>query len=278
MSRRRLRVAASTHRGRIRELNEDAYALRADQGLFVVCDGMGGHAAGEVASRMAAESIVEHVTKAVGSTSGAVHDRGYRPQTNWLAEAIRRSNESIFKRAKDSNRRAGMGTTVVCAWIAHDIASVAHVGDSRAYLWRDQRLEPLTSDHSLLEAQIRAGMVERGESRGSAYQHLLLRVIGCEPAVEADLSEVPLRSGDYLLLCSDGLTRMVPERAMAQTIAQWRDPEQICNGLIDTANSNGGTDNITVVVVEVVGGLWGRLRNRWQRIARGRDGEDHAAV
>lgn len=277
----RLRVAAATDRGRIREFNEDAYALRAEQGLFVVCDGMGGTAAGEVASRMAVETIVEYLTKAGGKAVAplSAQERRYRPQTNRLAAAIRRSNEFIYHQARQDFRHAGMGTTVVCASIEQDIASVAHVGDSRAYLWRNHRLELLTVDHSLVEAQIRAGLIERGRSFESAHQNILLRALGCEPAVEADVNEVPLQPGDYLLLCSDGLTRMVPEGAMAQAIASWKDPKRICDGLIATANNNGGADNITVVVVKVVGGSWWRLWDHWKRMSsRGRDAEADSAA
>jgi len=273
MTQGRFRVAGATDLGRVRQVNEDAYALCPDQGLFVVCDGMGGAMAGEVASRLAVETIVEQLSEAAGNTVAIpAAEQGYRSQTSRLAEAMRRSNARIYTQARDDSRQAGMGTTAVGALITQDIASVAHVGDSRAYLWRNDCFEPLTNDHSFVEEQVRAGLLDRDQSLQSAHQNILLRALGLESTVEVELNEVPLRSGDYLLLCSDGLTRMVPEVAMAQAIARWRDPQRICKRLITAANGNGGADNITVVVVEIVGSWRERLSTYWKRLAsKGRD-------
>lgn len=264
----RLRVGAATHVGRVRVLNEDAHALREDQGLFVVCDGMGGEAAGEVASQMAVETILEQLNDGARAAAAAgPGEDGYLPKTNRLAEAVRRSNQFIYDQAQKDARQAGMGTTVVGAWLEHNVASLAHVGDSRAYLWHAGDLEALTSDHSLVEAQVRAGLIDREQSLKSSEQNVLLRALGREPEVDVELNEVPVQAGDYLLLCSDGLTRMVPEPAMADAIARFRAPQPICDELIDVANRNGGADNITVIVVEVEGGWWQRLWNRWRRNA-----------
>jgi protein phosphatase len=266
----RLRVGAATDIGRVRTLNEDAYTLRAEQGLFVVCDGMGGAPAGEIASELAVEAILDHLDTAALAPSRPSDEQGYLPQTSRLADAMRRSNEFIYNRAQQDPRHSQMGTTVVGAWVAGHIASVAHVGDSRAYLWHDNQLEALTRDHSLVEAQVHAGLLNREQSMQSEHQNILLRALGREPQVEVDLSEVPLQRGDYLLLCSDGLTRMVTERTLADAIVELRDPQWICDSLIDTANRNGGADNITVVVVEVGAGWWGDVANRWRREARRR--------
>jgi serine/threonine protein phosphatase PrpC len=261
----RLRVGAGTDTGRVRGLNEDAYVLRAHDGLFVVCDGMGGAPAGEVASQMAIDVILRQLNGADQARGPATTcaQQPFLPHTRRLAEAVRRSNEFIYAQAQKQPDQAGMGTTVVGAWIRQRIAGVAHVGDSRAYLWHDDRLEPLTRDHSLSEA----------------HANVLVRVLGREPDVDVDLKEVPVQPGDYVLLCSDGLTRMVPEHVMAQAIHRFRDPQRICDFLICAANSNGGADNITVVVVEVAGPWWPSLLNRWKRSARrGHDGETDAAV
>jgi PPM family protein phosphatase len=256
----RLRVGAASDTGRVRTLNEDAFALRAEQGLFVVCDGMGGAAAGEIASRMAVEAIVRELNgHASACRAPAAEDQAYLPRTNRLAEAVRRSNMSIFAEAQKQSTRVGMGTTVVGAWIEHNIASVAHVGDSRAYLYHADRLEPLTTDHSLVEAQVRAGLFDREGSLQSEQQNVLLRVLGREADVDVDVSEVALQRGDYLLLCSDGLTRMVAERDMADVIARMRRPQRICDALVDAANRRGGADNVTVVVVQVADSWWRRL-------------------
>jgi protein phosphatase len=259
----RLRVGAATDTGRVRTLNEDAYVLRPDQGLFVVCDGMGGGPAGEVASQLAIDAIVQQFTgPGDGHAVAAMQDeRTFLPQTSRLAEAVRRSNQCIYDRASRDPQQAGMGTTVVGAWVGEHIASVAHVGDSRAYLWRNDRLEALTRDHSFLESNV------------------LVRVLGREPQVEVELTEVPLQRGDYLLLCSDGLTRMVTEDEMARAIEAQREPQRICDVLVAAANRSGGADNITVVVVEMADRWWRRLLDGMRRnVARGHDVETYPAV
>jgi protein phosphatase len=253
--------------------------LRADEGLFVVCDGMGGAPAGEVASQMALDAILHELREnEPGRPVQAPDAEGYLPHTNRLAEVVRRSNEVIYDQAQKDPRQAGMGTTVVGAWIRQQIVSVAHVGDSRAYLWHDRRLEPLTRDHSLGEAHIAAGLLEEVRRLPVEQQNVLIRVLGREPDVEVDLKEVPVQPGDYVLLCSDGLTRMVPEYVMAKAFHEFREPQRICDSLIAAANSNGGADNITVVVVEVTGGWWRRFVDRWTRSARGQYAEANAAV
>ncbi len=263
----RLNVGAGSHTGRVRTLNEDAYMLRADEGLFVVCDGMGGAPAGEVASQMAVEAIRRELRDRVPPMP-ACEDRGYLPHTSRLADVVRRSNEVIYDQAQKDPRQAGMGTTVEGAWIRQHVLSIAHVGDSRAYLWHEQRLEPLTRDHSLREAHLAAGLIEEVRRLPVEQQNALVRVLGREPDVDVDLTEVPVQPGDYVLLCSDGLTRMVPEFMMARAFHEHREPQRICDALIAAANDNGGADNITVVVVEVTGGWWRRLSKRWTRAAR----------
>src|ERR1051325_10117829 len=188
----RLRVGARTDTGRVRPMNEDVYVARADQGLFVVCDGMGGAPSGEVASGIAANTIVNHLRRG-GDAGGCLmpHARRYLPQTAKLVDAMRRSNEIIYLQAKNNPDHAEMGTTAVGAWISQQIASIAHVGDSRAYLWYDNHRERLTDDHAL-----------------AGSENMLMRVLGREPSVDVEASQVPLHPGDYLLLCSDGLTRM----------------------------------------------------------------------
>jgi protein phosphatase len=229
-------------------MNEDVYVLREDRGLFLVCDGMGGAPAGEVASQLAAEAILERLDATDQAGEAANGSSDYLPWTNRLADAVRMSNEVVYHHGQADRARAEMGTTVVGAWLNHHIASVAHVGDSRAYLWHDNDLQLLTCDHG--------------------DQNVLVRVVGGGPDVDVDLHEVPVRPGDYLLLCSDGLTRMVPESTLAEAIARWRAPQRICDHLIEAANRNGGADNITVVVVEVVESWSRRLVNLPSQLTR----------
>ena len=280
MMRTRLRVGAATDIGLVRDMNEDVYVSRADQGLFVVCDGMGGAPAGEIASQLAAEAIVQQLSAARnGDEPSNLDDVGFLPQTARLAEAVRRSNAIVYHQAQQNIAQAEMGTTVVGAWIQDQIASVVHVGDSRAYLWHDNHLEPLTRDHSFLEAALTAGLLDAEKTRVAAHQNVLLRALGREPEVEVDLVEVPVQPGDYLLLCSDGLTKMVPEATVARTIRALLDPQSICDALVQTANSNGGGDNVTVIVIEVAGNWWRQLSSLWKRKSkRGHDGETDPAV
>jgi len=260
----RLRVGAATDVGQVRKLNEDAYTVIPRQGVFVVCDGMGGAAAGEVASQMTIETIQKVLTSNDNNIpAAAANPSGYLARTERLAEAVRESNRAIYELAQEDRKKAGMGTTFVGVWVEDNIASVAHVGDSRAYLWHSDLIEPLTEDHSLVEAQVKAGVIRRDQVEESRVRSVLLRALGQEPQVQVDVSEVPLRAGDYVLLCSDGLTRVVPDSGLARAIAVLREPQRICTYLIDTANSRGGPDNITVVVVQVLDSFWQRL---WDRL------------
>jgi PPM family protein phosphatase len=277
----RLRVGAATDIGRVRDLNEDVYVMQADTGLFVVCDGMGGAPAGEVASQIGVNAILRHVSRPPEDTAArrGLDGQSYLPHTRRLAEAVRRSNRVIYDQAQRDPRQARMGTTVVAAWLRDHVASVAHVGDSRAYLWHSERLEPLTRDHSLVEAELTAGLIDRDEARRAPEQNVLVRVLGREPHVDVDVKEIPVEPGDYLLLCSDGLTRMVTEDALARTFATVKHPQQICDRLVAAANGNGGADNITVVVVEVKERWWRRLMNRRKRQDTGApDGEAHSEI
>ena len=183
-----------------------------------------------------------------------------------LADAVRLSNTCVYTRARHDSRHTGMGTTVVSMWVADHVASIAHVGDSRAYLWYFDRLVPLTRDHSVGDA------LEGGHN-------ILVRALGREPDVDVDLTEVPVRPGDYLVLCSDGLTRMVSETTLAGAIRDLRDPQRVCDHLVDVANQNGGTDNITIVMVEVMEHWWRRLSSPWRSDDGGtHDAEAHPAV
>lgn len=264
----RLKVGAGTHTGRVRTMNEDAYMVRAEAGLFVVCDGMGGAPAGEVASQLAVDAILRELREPNGD---AIRRPEMKARTNRLADVVRRSNEVVYDQAHTDPSRTGMGTTVVGAWVGEHVVSIAHVGDSRAYLWHDGRLEALTRDHSLGEAHLAAGLIEEVRRLPVEHQNALVRVLGREPDVEVDVKEVAVQPGDYVLLCSDGLTRMVPEHLLAKAFHEYREPQRICDFLIAAANELGGTDNITVVVVEVMGGWWRRLANRWTHWA-GRNG------
>ena len=253
----RLKVGAATSVGKVRRTNEDAYLVRAEQGLFVVCDGMGGAAAGEVASQLAVETIAARV----GSDGGGGEvQRGFQPRTAALGRAIEAANGAILERARGDEEHAGMGTTVVGIWVGDGLASIAHVGDSRAYLRNAAGFEPLTSDHSLVEAQVKAGLIDREQSLKSEQQNILLRALGREPEVDVELGETTVAPGDRVLLCTDGLTRTVADHQLAAALDRFRgDPQAACDHLIAQANDNGGPDNVTVVVVEFQESRLGRM-------------------
>lgn len=258
----RLKVGAATSVGRVRPLNEDAFLARADDGLFVVCDGMGGAAAGEVASRLAVETIGAYLSDGSRDLSLV---RGFQPRTAQLGRALEKANHAILERAQNDVAHAGMGTTVVGVWISDGLVSIAHVGDSRAYVSNQSGFEAVTSDHSLVEAQVQAGLINREQSLQSEHQNILLRALGREPDVQVELSEITIAAGDRVLLCTDGLTRMVDDEGLAGALAKFRgDPQRACDQLVETANLNGGPDNITVVVVEVEGSRFGRMLARFR--------------
>lgn len=262
----RLKVGAATSIGRVRSINEDAYLANADRGLFVVCDGMGGAAAGEVASGLAIDTIAARLDGAGATDAPGAAGDAYLPRTRQLASAIRQANRVIYDRAQGNRAQAGMGTTVVGAWIGDGVVSVAHVGDSRAYVGHRAKFESVTSDHSLVEAQVQAGLINREQSLQSEHQNILLRALGRDPDVEVELAEVPVSPGDRLLLCTDGLTRMVTDGQMAAALTRFAgEPQRACDHLVETANANGGPDNITVVVVEFQGS---RLSEVFGRFAR----------
>lgn len=259
----RLKVGAATSVGRVRPINEDAFSADGDLGLFIVCDGMGGAAAGEVASRLAVQTIGARVK---GDAVPAGTERGFQPRTAHLGRAIEAANRVILERAASDVEQSGMGTTVVAGWVVDNVVSVAHVGDSRAYLSNQAGFESVTRDHSLVEAQVQAGLIDREQSLKSEHQNILLRALGREPDVAVELSEILIAPGDRLLLCTDGLTRMVNDEGLADALARFRgDPQAACDQLIATANENGGPDNITVVVVEVEGSRLSKMFGRLKR-------------
>ena len=246
-----LKVGAATSVGKVRPINEDAYLVHADRGLFVVCDGMGGAAAGEVASRLAVEAIDAFVSNGALSTSAP---DGLRPRTAGLGKAIEEANRAIIERAENETANAGMGTTVVAVWIGDGIASIAHVGDSRLYVRNAAGFEVVTIDHSLVEAQVQAGLINREQSLKSEHQNILLRALGRDPDTAVELAEMAIAAGDRLLLCTDGLTKTVNEAGLAAAVDRFRgDPQGACDHLIAAANASGGPDNITAVIVEIQG-------------------------
>lgn len=240
--------------GRLRTNNEDCFRIVAPLHLFVLSDGMGGEAHGEVASALAVETVVQHCVD--GEKNAAVTLYG-EPQPGWsdktqrLSSAAHLANKKIFDSAHEHPEQEGMGATLTAAWIDGSRLSIAHVGDSRAYLLRGGSLQQLTSDHSLVAEQVRQGILTPAEADASEMQSVLLRALGSQPEIQVDAEEHALIARDILLLCSDGLTRMLIEPEIAATLQAEPDAMRAAHKLVELANDRGGADNITVVVVRI---------------------------
>ena len=242
-----------THVGRQRQHNEDSYLVADEPGLFLVADGMGGHAAGEIASRIAVDSISEFIlhTKEDDGTWPHAYDEHYKRSTNRLMAAVRLANTRVLEAMRKDARLRGMGTTVVACLADDDMMSFAHVGDSRAYLIRAGNLSRITNDHSWVFEQVQAGMLTEAEAEKHPLRNVITRALGGALSVTPDASEVETRSGDVYLLCSDGLTGMVPEDEIREIVDKNTDDlEKACQVLIDTANERGGLDNVTAILVK----------------------------
>jgi len=250
-----LKAFGLTHVGRQRQHNEDAFLVEGDAKLFLVADGMGGHAAGEIASRIAVDSISEFIlhTKEDDGTWPHAYDEHFRRSTNRLMAALRMANTRVLEAMRKDARLRGMGTTVVACMAENDTMSVAHVGDSRAYLIRDGQLSRITNDHSWVFEQVQAGMLTEAEAEKHPLRNVITRALGGALQVTPDASEIEARPGDVFLLCSDGLTGMVPESEIERIVTATKgDLEKACQELIDAANERGGLDNVTAVLVRTL--------------------------
>jgi protein phosphatase len=243
--------------GRKRKHNEDAYALDVNEGLFIVADGMGGHAAGEVAAKITVETIGEFIAatrQKEEATWPFRYDHQLQFNSNRLAIAIEKANERVMAAVAAQPWLKGMGTTVVAGLLNEKTLSLAHVGDSRAYLYRDGELSRLTDDHSWVHEQVAAGILTEEEAKTHPLKNVVTRALGGGPSVSPDLQELTFRPGDEFLFCSDGLTTMLSDEEILDAAENEREPQSLCRKLVDTANERGGVDNITVVVVRVPDG------------------------
>ncbi len=229
-----------TDAGKVRQNNEDALLVGAgeDETLFVVADGIGGFEAGEVASSIAVEVL-----------------RGLRPDKRF-EDAIREANRSILAAGRGDEKLSGMGTTIVAIRFGgtqrEPLAEVAHVGDSRAYLVRGGEMNPITEDHSLVAELVRSGDLTRDQAAEHPQKNLITRALGADEKVDVDTTVLPIQAGDRVLLCSDGLSDMVPEARISELLIEYPDdPEGAARSLVSAALDAGGNDNITVVVVDV---------------------------
>ena len=231
----------------IRSGNEDNFFAEADErrGVFVVADGMGGHAAGEVASEMAVQIVARHLLSLTSVLDGAATER--------LAQAMRDANRAIYDRMLAEVDKQGMGTTASVLVLSDNHFLIGQIGDSRIYLLRDGALTQLTKDHSYVQEQVDAGLLTPEQARYHPYSNVITRCVGASETVEADIYSGEMKNGDVFLLASDGLTGMVDDRRLQAMLLARSGPGRIVDALIAEANGRGGLDNITAIVIQVVG-------------------------
>ena len=229
-------IGAKTDVGRTRQVNEDSYLVQ--DPLFVVADGMGGHVAGDVASRTVVEKLTEET-------------RGDTPTPESLAPLVRAANAEVFNKARSDSTLQGMGTTCTILLLEGTDAHLAHVGDSRAYLFRDQSLRQITEDHTLVQRMVQEGRLSQEEAHKHPQRNIITRVLGVDPDVSVDTFSVEAKPGDRFLLCSDGLSSMLEDAEIEAVLRSESEPQAAAELLVARANEAGGEDNITVVIVAV---------------------------
>jgi len=249
----KIRYAGGSHVGMKRNHNEDSFYLMSDQNLYLVADGLGGHNAGEVASQLAVETVV-HFFKDTDSDEDLTwpfkEDKQFSYDENRLMTAVKLANLRIIETAKSDDKHRGMGTTIVSLYFGKKGVYVAHVGDSRVYRVRQQKIEQLTQDHSLLNDYLKVHHLTPQEIENFPHKNVIVRALGMKDSVIVDTNRFEYQSGDIYLLCSDGLSGMVSDEDMRQILLTHRDNlEQAVQNLIDLANRHGGVDNITAVLV-----------------------------
>jgi serine/threonine protein phosphatase PrpC len=235
--------AGRTDVGVIRSGNEDSFLMVPDRGIFVVADGMGGHAAGEVASEMAVRYVARELDSLRGLSDQQIAER--------MTNAIRAANGAIFQRTLTEHDKRGMGTTVTALTLFENRFLIGQVGDSRAYLLRDSKLTQITKDHSYVQEQVDAGYLTPEQARTHPYSNVITRCVGANSDVTPDLYGGVVKSGDLYLLASDGLTGMLEDYQLAELLAPDRMPQDEVDSLIAEANRHGGLDNITAVIVRI---------------------------
>jgi protein phosphatase len=249
-----LQTASLTDPGRVRDHNEDCIESRPDIGLYVLADGMGGYNAGEVASGMATSLIADGLQEAWSPRDAARlgRDQAKAKSEQLIREHILRSNSAIFTTSQNNPECAGMGTTLVMGLFYDNFVTVAHIGDSRMYRLRGDRMEQITRDHSLLQEQLDSGLITPEEAKMSQNKNLVTRALGIDPTVEPEIHVHEAQPDDVYLLCSDGLSDMVEDEEIRLTLITLKsNPSLTVQQLVQAANDNGGRDNISAMLIRV---------------------------
>jgi serine/threonine protein phosphatase PrpC len=259
-------VAGKSDVGCVRQNNEDNFGYDSRYGVYVVCDGMGGQAAGEVASKMAVDVVLTYFRE--GSKNGSYPPVGTPVETaseraNNLGSAIHLANAAIYEAASNHAAQSGMGSTIVGALVDHGFYSIGHAGDSRIYRVRQGAIEQLTRDHSLVMEQVRRGLLTMEEAQHSEMQNIIIRALGPEEKVQPDLDDQMAQPGDVLLLCSDGLIRHVPDDSILEVVQGTISLQLMADRLVEAARDGGGSDNITVLLLRFEELPWFTKFFRW---------------
>ncbi len=263
-------VAGKSDVGRIRTNNEDNFGYDRRYGIYVVCDGMGGAAAGEVASKLGVDTVLDYYRQAGRSGNYQPfgnQDAEVSPRSAALSSAIQLANHVVFTASQQESSRAGMGATIVAVSVQDTLVSIGHVGDSRIYLIRSGVIQQLTNDHSLVMEQVRRGLITLEDAQKVDYQNIVIKALGAEDKVEPDLDDMLAMEGDVLLLCSDGLNRHVKDEQMLRIIGKNADLESAATALIEAAKADGGTDNVTVLLLRFK--QQSKLENIWKTLFPG---------
>ena len=251
----RVSSAAATDTGLRRSTNEDCFSVREELRLFVVADGMGGHAAGEIASQAVVEGIVAFVEATQAMSPDQTWPIPFDPEqsvnANRLRAGFQMGNRRLAAQIASSSELRGMATTAVAVLIDGGTGTLAHVGDSRVYRLRDGQLDRLTRDHSWVEEQIRVGALSEAAARRHPWRNIVTRALSGSEDLDVDIQEVALRSGDRLLLCSDGVFTVLDDDQIGEVLRRETDLHSLCHALIQGANDGGGPDNVTAVVLEI---------------------------
>ncbi len=268
-----LKAAGVTDVGLKRESNEDYFSVDNDLALYIVADGMGGHQAGEVASKVAVEVINKNVQRWIAEDTpyGELFDHpdsALSQRGNYILSGIKLANRVIYELSKVYAEYKGMGTTIVVLSITPDLVIAANVGDSRIYLIRGDTIEPLSKEHNMVTEQLEMGLISAEEAETSPLRHILTRNLGSAETVEADVFEIEPRDHDRFLLCTDGLTDLVSDNEILELVKDGEDLEGLCRQLIAKANGKGGNDNVTVSLIFVenlADKRQGKIKKIWYR-------------
>jgi PPM family protein phosphatase len=259
-------VAGKSDVGCVRQNNEDNFGYDSRYGIYVVCDGMGGQAAGEVASKLAVDTVLTYFREAAKNDSFPGADAttvNLSPRANALDGAIQLANTAIFEAAQHHASQSGMGSTIVGVYVEENFFAIGHAGDSRIYLVRQGEIQQLTKDHSLVMEQVRRGLLTLEEAQHSEMQNIIIRALGPEQKVQPDLDDMMAMPGDVLLLCCDGLIRHVSDDQILDIVKGTIDLGLTADRLVEAARDGGGSDNITVLLLRFQELPWYKKIFRW---------------